>query len=670
MEKDKNGLIIPSREHKYVIGIDFGHGETSAAYCEIEWGVPTSQLSRTEAGDIKLNGKDTTIVSAISETTDRHFKFGRDILDDEITLEDFQIGFKKEPTDIDGREEQLMIQYMSEVYKAIRKNSLFTDENHVVYIAFPSGWKRNEKSRSIYREMALKAGLPLAELIPESRAAFIHINLLKDVQNYMKKGLVVFDLGSSTLDLTYMRLESDGEITKIDDGTPLGASVIEDCIMKDKVESNQEACRLFQEYPIYKNKMLLKCRLEIKEEYYKRIGTGSNFVKGKFDIDTFDERKEVANKYKDLRILIRYEKGQLEELIEKEVSYQTRIKEFLSKFQSNQLNGAPIHYVFLTGGASRMEFIKDIVSEAWHLPEEKIKGDTNPSLSVSRGIAETGRAQARTYEMIAELKKEKDRILGEQLVISNDVIRSLSDCIVKDLIGDLKSTINWFQWSTRDLSFNDLEKELRSRLCNNLNIGNQFSALFNEKMKHRFAAVEKRVQEIVANYTSFRNVRLKNDFSISFTQSTYSIGSDMIASINKTVDEIIDVILSNWIDYVLYVLLVPWNIVKLPYEAGRFIYETFFESDEQRTKRESKERQREREELALKKAKKLTASQREKTVEILSKMVPEIRSNLESKVSSSLKGSAVLKNMIQEESTRILEDFINKSIEQARLLYV
>lgn len=669
MEKDKNGLIIPSREHKYVIGIDFGHGETSAAYCEIEWGVPTAQLTMTNAKDIELNGE-TTIVSAISETDEGNFSIGASILDDGILLKNFQIGFKKEPEDINGREEQLMIHYMAEVYKRIKQNSLFSDGNHVVYIAFPSGWKRNEKSRSIYREMALKAGLPLAELIPESRAAFIHINLMEDVRNYMNKGLVVFDLGSSTLDLTYMRLESDGKITKIDDGTPLGASVIEDCIMKDKVELNEEACRLFQEYPVYKNAMLLKCRAEIKEEYYNKIKAGNNFVSKKYDIETFDDREEVKNKYDDLKIRIKYTKGELEELIKKEVSYQTRIKDFLSDFQSNQLGGAPIYYVFLTGGASRMDFIKDIVSEAWHLPKEVIYGESNPSLSVSRGIAETGRAQARTYEMIAELKKEKDRILGEQLVISNDVIRSLSDCIVKDLIGDLKSTINWFQWSTRDLSFNDLEKELRSRLCNNLNIGNQFSALFNEKMKHRFAAVEKRVQEIVANYTSFRNVRLKNDFSISFTQSTYSIGSDMIASINKTVDEIIDVILSNWIDYVLYVLLVPWNIVKLPYEAGRFIYETFFESDEQRMRRESKERQREREELALKKAKKLTASQREKTVEILSKMVPEIRSNLESKVSSFLKGSAVLKNMIQEESTRILEDFINKSIEQARLLYV
>lgn len=670
MEKDKNGLIIPSREHKYVIGIDFGHGETSAAYCEIEWGVPTSQLIK-DAKDIELSGKDTTIVSAIAETDAENYLIGKNILGSGILLKDFQIGFKKEPEDINGREEQLMIHYMTEVYKQIKQNSLFTDGNHVVYIAFPSGWKRNERTRSIYKEMALQAGLPLAELIPESRAAFIHINLMLDVRNYMNKGVVVFDLGSSTLDLTYMRLESDGKITKIDDGTPLGASIIEDCIMKDRVESNQEACRLFQEYPIYKNKMLLICRTDVKEEYYKILEAGNFRFKKTYRIEALEEyRNEIQEKYDDLKIQIEYTKGELEELIKKEVSYQTRIKDFLLDFQSNQLKGAPIYYVFLTGGASRMKFIKDIVSEAWHLSKEEIYGDPNPSLSVSRGIAETGRAQARTYEMISKLKKEKDKILGEQLVISNDIIRSLSDNIVAELIGNLKSGINWFQWSNRDLSFYDLEADLKSRLCNNLNIGDRFSALFNTKIKQELAAVEKRVQEIVSNYTSFRKVGLKNDFSISFTQSTYSIGSDMIASINKTVDEIIDTILFEWIDLIGYFLLGVWEAIKFPYTAGKYLYDILFKSEEERARDERMKKQKEREELASKKARKLTASQRKEAVEAFSEKIPEIQRNLEFKVYSSLKGATALKNSIKKESNRILEDFINKSIEQARLLYV
>ena len=31
-------LVKPNKEkHKYVVGVDFGHGETSAAICELEW---------------------------------------------------------------------------------------------------------------------------------------------------------------------------------------------------------------------------------------------------------------------------------------------------------------------------------------------------------------------------------------------------------------------------------------------------------------------------------------------------------------------------------------------------------------------------------------------------------------------------------------------------------
>ena len=31
-------LITPSKSHEYVVGIDFGHAETSACVCKIEWG--------------------------------------------------------------------------------------------------------------------------------------------------------------------------------------------------------------------------------------------------------------------------------------------------------------------------------------------------------------------------------------------------------------------------------------------------------------------------------------------------------------------------------------------------------------------------------------------------------------------------------------------------------
>ena len=38
MASNSNWAISPNKKtHHYIIGIDFGHGETSAAYAEIGW---------------------------------------------------------------------------------------------------------------------------------------------------------------------------------------------------------------------------------------------------------------------------------------------------------------------------------------------------------------------------------------------------------------------------------------------------------------------------------------------------------------------------------------------------------------------------------------------------------------------------------------------------------
>lgn len=48
-------LIIPNKiQHKYVVGIDFGHGETSAAICPIEWDKDAG-LRETKILDIDLD---------------------------------------------------------------------------------------------------------------------------------------------------------------------------------------------------------------------------------------------------------------------------------------------------------------------------------------------------------------------------------------------------------------------------------------------------------------------------------------------------------------------------------------------------------------------------------------------------------------------------------------
>lgn len=66
-----------------------------------------------------------------------------------------------------------MIRFMKEVYHRIRENNsgMLSDDNHLVYIATPSGWDKN--AQSLYLQMGVAAGLPMGGITKESRAAFV-----------------------------------------------------------------------------------------------------------------------------------------------------------------------------------------------------------------------------------------------------------------------------------------------------------------------------------------------------------------------------------------------------------------------------------------------------------------------------------------------------------------
>ena len=113
---------------------------------------------------------------------------------------------------------------MHEVYALIREKSgaLFSDDNHLLYIATPSGW--DEKAKNLYGQMAAKAGLPIAGITSESRAAFIKAQLdtSSGLPQYISQGAIVFDMGSSTLDFTYLQ----GGNAPVDYGYDCGASQV------------------------------------------------------------------------------------------------------------------------------------------------------------------------------------------------------------------------------------------------------------------------------------------------------------------------------------------------------------------------------------------------------------------------------------------------------------
>ena len=225
-----NNINMDKRQIEYIVGIDLGHGETSAAICPLQWDTPVEQLD--PAKDLEMGGNKKVIPSAITVLDSGAAYIGDSAFNPEILKQaNVNVCFKKAPKDINGKAEKLMIRYMQEVYRRIRENNsaMLTDNNHLIYIATPSGWDKT--TQDLYLQMAKRAGLPIDGLTKESRAAFVraHHDVTSGIGKSVEKGVVVFDMGSSTLDFTYMG--ADGNI--IDHGYDCGASFIEKTIFKE-----------------------------------------------------------------------------------------------------------------------------------------------------------------------------------------------------------------------------------------------------------------------------------------------------------------------------------------------------------------------------------------------------------------------------------------------------
>ena len=152
--------IIDKKKIEYVIGIDLGHGETSAAICPLQWDTPVEQLDPVK--DLEMGGNKKVIPSAITILDNGNAYIGDSAFNPEILKQaDVHVCFKKAPKDINGESEKLMMRFMQEVYRRIRENNsaMLTDDNHLVYIATPSGW--DKPTQDLYLLMAKQAGLPM-----------------------------------------------------------------------------------------------------------------------------------------------------------------------------------------------------------------------------------------------------------------------------------------------------------------------------------------------------------------------------------------------------------------------------------------------------------------------------------------------------------------------------
>ena len=535
MEKDKN--------IEYIIGIDLGHGETSAAICPVQWDTPVEQLN--PAKDLDMGGNKKVIPSAITILDNGDAFIGdRAFRSDILKKASVNVCFKQAPKDINGEKEKLMMRFMQEVYRCIIENNSATlhEGNHKVYIATPSGW--DVETQRLYEKMAEKAGLPIAGVTKESRAAFVRAqhDVTSGLGRNISKGAIVFDMGSSTLDFTYMNQSNNSEL--IDNGYNCGASAIEKLILHN-LEDSCEIVRSFEKkYPKLRDRLQFEARTVKEQAYFDPSAKVKKVV-------NFEELVDDDEDFEDERFKLSFAPGELNAKLE-EAGYIKEIENAMMDFKENHIHNAPIYGVFLTGGASRMDFIKPLISKVWGLPEESIYRDQDPSLTISQGVAEVARIDLRTEGMDTGIGEEIDNIVQGNKVYDG-FIAAYGDVLKADVVDSVNFSLNYFignvdseDYEERDFSLNDLREILKNVVVSGVDdIKKQAPKYFEDAFMETTEGVRKKIDTIVANYTN-------RGTKVALPQMRFDSIDIQDINLDSVINEIsktIDTSSTNWLQY-------------------------------------------------------------------------------------------------------------------------
>lgn len=383
-----------------IVGIDFGHGETSAAIVKservIENHIPTEDLfivgeKKVIPSIICLMPSGEYVIDPTAYQIAKSTNFG-------VCFKAPILGNERHEI-ISSANKELFQKFITLTYESIisgTDNPLHSDINgnrdFNVYIACPSGWTENQIKA--YKSFIINTcKIPVADIVKESRAAYIATR--RKVSGGIRTqggNTLVIDFGSSTIDFTYFNNNSNAE--PIHEGYPLGASRIEEILLEylNSLEWNHGAFAAVYSHcgdVRGKNTLLYEIRVQ-KEDYFTQQSH-----------DYF----ELAINLRDL-MLDRSFTGQYIESVDTQSSdrgltksaflrilspYINELSTMLNNFKSKR-GVTTIDRVILTGGASRMFFFKELVEQHYGVSKEAqtLIVDLEPSLTISQGIAAYG----------------------------------------------------------------------------------------------------------------------------------------------------------------------------------------------------------------------------------------------------------------------------------------
>lgn len=439
-----------------IIGLDMGSCEAAAA-------APVFENGRVRSiTNLKLNSSKETVIPAEIQYNGELFHY-----------------FKRSPRHFDekiGESGVLRRDVLSALFKELIDNikkyneEIGENDNILLLVGCPSSpeWTL-EENRRLYEELIQNAtGIDKVRVVPESRAAmFGALGTSKGRKISAANGAAVFDFGSSTADFTYMQ----SGVGQLEFSWNLGACEIEKALAGLLCENARQAAADAETRINGANNFaeLESMMRRGKEDYfngrltpqtcdqvYKFETVSGRWVRGEISLDEETMERIIQEK----KLLITNSKNDNKEENWKGC-WKNLCREFFKQAETFlSVNQKPVENIVLTGGASKMNFIKDYADEIF--PDKTIVLSPTPECSVSNGLVWVAVADELQEECAARVKA---RILGDARCSLASLKQSLSSALKALYYQVVMDELESWKDSPEDLALNELVGKMEKRFA-------------------------------------------------------------------------------------------------------------------------------------------------------------------------------------------------------------
>ncbi|MFJ8112671.1 Hsp70 family protein [Streptomyces sp. NPDC096132] len=418
-----------------VIGFDLGHGDTALTKVHVGTRTGGAALGDRNAPPevIELGGDRRQLVTAVAVTPQDAVLIGEDAVAHEGSRK--YVAFKS--PDLDEADVRIPLElFARRVVEDVRATHLGGAPRVRWVFGHPSGWTPDQVAG--YRELLAEVCAPdEVSLVPESRAALLYARDAGDIPDSdsltgtdLAASTLIVDIGSSTTDYTSV---VDGKGRLVDHGNVvLGAHLIDKSLLALAVDRSPDARRLraeLRENPDAAQTLEIAAR-KLKEKFFalspERLRSNPR-MRVRTTEEVFTEDDDI------LALTLTIDQDDMARILAQPLtalegrSWQDACRQDLAAALDHV--GKNVESILLTGGPSRMRFVREIAREL--APDAHVILGTEPEFAIARGLALAGRMDQRGRGFRADVEQ----------FLATDTVRTLVEERLPELTAALAATV-------------------------------------------------------------------------------------------------------------------------------------------------------------------------------------------------------------------------------------